>query len=164
MSGIRDIHPPRLERFGPKTLTGLLRSHSTMQEDRDIFAKITEQWRDHAACAPSRTAKKFGVGLHQADGDLHFQYFCGTDSRTEARNGLVTLQVPALYCAVFQYRDHPSQIRPFLHMIYRTVLPMAGIEPAPHGPGELEFIERFDERFDHQTGEGVFDMLFPIKE
>ncbi len=166
MSGTRDIHPPRLERFGPKTLTGLLRSHRTTQEDQALYASVAAQWNDYANQALTSSlpvAKQlFGVGLHQADGDLYVQYFCGAEGK--AREGFATLQIPPLYCAVFQYRDHPSQMRQFLHMIYRTVLPTAGIEPAPHGPGEPEFIERYDHRFNHTTGEGVFDLLFPIKE
>lgn len=166
MSGV--VHPPRLERFGPKTLTGLLRPHDPAQDDAALFRELSEQWQDCAArrLAFSGKAAKtvYGVFRRMADGDREFHYFCGAESDAQGREGFVTLQLPKLYCAVFQRTGHALEMPGYIRMIFGTVLPMAGLEPARDAPGVPEFIERYDEHFDHKTGEGTHEILFPIKE
>ena len=168
MSGTHDGQPPRLERFGPKTLSGLIGVHNPAREDAVLIKQVGAQWDDmaarHIAACGSSPKIKYGVFQRMRDGDTSFEYFCGTETAAGAQNGFAVLQIPALYCAVFQFTDNLLHFRSFMHMLFGQVLPAADLEPAPDGPGVPEFIERYNDRFDHRTGDGGLEVLIPLKE
>lgn len=157
-----------MERFGPVTLSGLLRRHSPADEGGQLHNNVSHQWDDYFARrqAPPRAGFHYGVFQRMADGDLTFDYFSGApvEPNLSQPADFTTLQVPALYWAVFRHTGHVSEIKAFMRMVFGTVLPMAGIEPAPDGPGVPEFLERYPAGYDPEKPGGGFDLMVPVKE
>lgn len=156
-----EVRPPRLEHFGPMTLWGLSRSHDPAQDNDDLHRAMVRQWDEFLALP--RQPPTYGVFLRMADGDLKLDYFCGNAATRNQSPELTSLDVPALYCAVFHQVGHVSEMRPFTQLVFGTVLPMAGLEPAADGPGVPEFIERYGVKFDHAARAGEFELLVPVK-
>jgi len=160
--------PPRLERLGPLSLTGILRQHSREQETYAIVQAIGRQWTDYMMrrVAPpwSPEAWRYGIALRMADGDTGIEYFCGAPppNPPETPAGFVAMDVVALTWAVFAYDGHITGFRSFVHSVFGTELAKNGFAPAPDAPGVPEFIERYDWRFNPATGKGGFDLMVPV--
>lgn len=162
-----NVTPLRLERFGPFQMAGLFRSHRYPRDHDVMFAQISAQWREYLALAgpqgPSARNHGYGIGLRMPDGATTFDYFCGAPIvvGSEPPPGLATLKIPLLQCAVFEHRENIMAFRDTMQRALGKVLPLAGLKPAD---GDVpEFIERYSERFDPQTGLGGFDVLVPLK-
>lgn len=160
-----NVAPPRLERFGPFQMTGLFRSHRYPRDHDVMFEQISRQWREYLALAqgPKSRNHGYGIGLRMSDGATTFDYFCGAPVApgSEPPLGLTTLDIPALRCAVFEHRERITEFRDTMQFALGIVLPGAGLEPAD---GDVpEFIERYGESFDPQTGLGGLEVLVPLK-
>ena len=159
---------PRLERFGPVVLTGILRRHSRELEPYDTVLALGRQWdeylRNHVA--PSRTspAWRYGVTLPMADGDMVFSYFCGAPPpEPRARiAGFGELRIAASVWAVFPFEGHATEFRAFMHAAFASFLPQAGLRLADRGAETPEYVERYDWRFDLSSRKGGFDLLIPV--
>jgi AraC family transcriptional regulator len=160
---------PRLEVFGPMVLAGMQRSHRTGRDWRETGRDVSAQWHDFAAVAgriaalPPRLG--YGVGLHQREDAETFEYFCGfaVEGLVYVPRGFVALALPRLTVAVFEHREHVSLLRATIELIFATVLPMAGLEPADEDVCAAAFIQRYTEAFDPGTGLGGIEVLVPIK-
>jgi predicted transcriptional regulator YdeE len=159
-----------LERFGPLLLTGILQRHDRARETYAIAQAIGRQWNDYMArrVAPPWTAEAYRYGIcHQmADGDTEIAYFCGAPPPVppEPRAGFVDVTLAPLTIAVFPFDRHILEFRTFVHAVFGTELALAGLKPAPGGPGVPDYIERYGVAFDPLTGKGGFELLVPVKE
>lgn len=68
------------------------------------------------------------------------------------------LQIPAQRYAVFHHRDHISSIRQTMQAIWTEWLPQSG-----HAAAEAPVFERYDHKFDPQTGLGGVEIWLPLK-
>ena len=161
--------PPRLERLGPLVLAGLLRSHRLGRDRMDLYRDIASQWRAFASIARDfphlPPVRGFGAGLRMQDGATALIYFSGyaVSGREYVPEPLSVLELPPLYCAVFDHHEHLSHLRSTIELIYATVLPMAGIDPADEAPNVPEFISRYSDGFNPATGKGGVEVLVPVK-
>ena len=99
----------------------------------------------------------------RADG---FEYVCGAevlpDIATDDRpDGMVAVDVPP-----GRYLAFPTTLEDMQKTVYTVWfewLPGSPYEAA--GAGEVpDYIERYDERFDPETGSGIIEVLFPIQD
>jgi AraC family transcriptional regulator len=161
--------PPRLEPFGPVVLAGLQRSHRVNRDRKEISQDISVQWHALAAMAgalpvlPPRLG--YGVVLHVPEGAGTLDYFCGlpVDGLIYVPTGFEALALPRMTVAVFEHHEHVSLLHSTTELIFATILPMAGIEPADEENCPAEFIQRYTERFDPATGLGGVEILVPVK-
>ena len=91
----------------------------------------------------------------QAEGETEsFRYMSAAEvSRrpTICRRAFTTLKLPPQRYAVFTHRGHVSGISATVHQIFGDWLPQSGHQ---HG-GVPDMMERYDDRFDPQTGMGA---------
>jgi AraC family transcriptional regulator len=121
---------------------------------------VPEQWRRFRE-----------LGLHDARGNRAFGAICGTSAdrfeylagvEVESFDGLPDqlgrMRVPAQKYAVFTHDGHVSQLGATWRHIWQEWLPASGYQDAETPPFEL-----YGERFDPDTGEGGFEIWFPIR-
>lgn len=165
---VAETKPP-LERFGPMVLAGHLRSHRLPREPQDMYRAIAAQWRELAEVADAIPALAprlgYGVALCMHDGADHFEYFAGfaVPSRARVPRSFDALEIPLLSCAVFEHNEHVGLLRATIERVFGRLLPLAGYEPAEPATGAPEFIKRYRESFDPDTGLGGLDILVPVK-
>jgi AraC family transcriptional regulator len=89
------------------------------------------------------------------------EYLCGVEvSAFEGIPGdFATVRIPAHRYAVFTHDGHVSTIRATWEAIFRSGLPALGCEMA-----DAPDFERYDERFDGHTGNGVVEIWIPLTE
>lgn len=94
------------------------------------------------------------------DGTPTFVYTAAVEVETLDRvpDGLVGLTVPAQTYARFTHTGHISKIDKSIDAIWGTELAANRLQPA----GGLEF-ERYDDRWDDETGEGPVDLYIPVR-
>jgi predicted transcriptional regulator YdeE len=159
---------PRLERFGPLMLTGLMREHSRELDDYGIVQAINRQWDEYMLrrVPPpwSPDALRFGVTGRMADGDLTLTYFCGAapSEPPETPPGFIHVVIPCLTWAVFPFYGSVTAIPVFIHQVFGRDLAAAGLTPAPDGPDVPEFIERYDWSFDPASAGGGLELMVPV--
>lgn len=161
--------PPRLERFGPVVLAGYLRRHRLPREPQELYRDVAAQWRELAEVAHNIPAlpprQGYGVALRMADGGDHFEYFSGfvIPGRARLSLGFDCLEIPAVRCAVFAHREHVSLLRRTIETAIGCALPLAGLDVADE-TGAPDFIQRYSDSFDPETGLGGLDILIPVKD
>lgn len=164
------FEPPFVERFGPLVLAGTQRHHRLPRDPLDLYREVASQWRELAEVAhniPSLPPRKgYGVAKRMPDGADHFEYFCGfvIPGKARAPQGFDCLEIPAIRCAIFPHREHVSLLRRTVEIAIGTGLPLAGLEPADEASGAPEFIQRYHEAFDPETGFGGMDVLIPVRD
>jgi predicted transcriptional regulator YdeE len=150
-------------------MAGLHRSHRLPRDRQDAYRDVAAQWRAFVSIARDLPHlpphRGYGIGLCMADGATALDYFCGfvVAGRDRVPAPLTALAIAPLHCAVFPHHDHVSHLRATIELIFATVLPMAGIEPANDVAGAPEFIQRYSDSFDPATGLGGIEVLVPIK-
>jgi AraC family transcriptional regulator len=122
---------------------------------------IPAQWRrfqPHIGHLPGQIGDvAYGV-CRPADGAA-FDYVCGVEIADVADlpPELTQLVVPAQRYAVFTHRGHVSGLRRTTQAIWNEVLPTAPYRVAA-GPD----FERYDARFDPESGRGVVEIWVPV--
>jgi len=157
-SMLTPLAPPQIVDQRPLLVAGLNERY-----DNTASAAIPAQWQrftpylDHVPGQVGHIA--YGV-IHNSDETGHADYLTGVEvtdlSRLPAE--FCRLRIPAQRYAIFIHTDHISAIRRTWFSIWNKGLPDAGLE-ATGGP---EF-ERYDERFDGQTGTGEVEIWVPVK-
>jgi AraC family transcriptional regulator len=94
------------------------------------------------------------------DDDGNFDYLCGVEvkSFSDLPAELTTLRVPAQSYAVFHQPGHITTIRQTCATIWSKWLPQSGREAA-----DATMLERYGPEFDAVTGNGGFEIWFPVK-
>lgn len=104
-------------------------------------------------------ADGFGLCLG-GDEQGRFRYVAGRETRHGARvpAGMERQHVAAGRYAVFQHRGHVSDIGKSVYTIWNRALPDLGLVPR-----EAPDFERYDSRFDPETGRGIVEVWIPVE-
>jgi len=133
----------------------------------EIGRAITRQWRQFLATSrglPGFSAGfVYGVCEKVFDGAEGIDYFAGAPfaGRIKLPAGFTLLTLPPALYAVFQHREHVSKLYDTYQLLFGTVLPGAGLKPAETPAGVPEWVERYGEGFDPETG---LEVLIPIQD
>ncbi len=95
-----------------------------------------------------------------SDGAGNFEYIAGVEvsSFDELPGEFRRVRIPAQRYAVFTHRDHISTMRGTVYTIWNQWLPNSGYEVA-----DAPDFERYDDRFDPQSGTGEVEIWLPLK-
>jgi AraC family transcriptional regulator len=123
---------------------------------------IPAQWQRFMALYDQIPHKieRMPIGVNQpADDDGRFDYMCGAEVRRFGTMppGLQRLQVPARSYAVFEHRGHVSTIYDTYAQIWNVAMPSIGRAVA-----DAPVIERHNDDFDPETGEGGLSLWIPL--
>jgi AraC family transcriptional regulator len=152
------LRPSRLAAGAPLLLAGLRRRHRFAEAARAIPA----QWAAFGALGvlPGQVGRTaYGVIASSDVAAQSFEYLCGVqvDDLASVPAGLDRMRVPAAQYAVFAHDGHVTTLRETWDRIWREWLPASGMTPAP-----TPDFERYDERFDPDTGLGGMEIWFPV--
>lgn len=156
------MQTPRLERFGPHRLIGVVRHYCAIQDIQILYSAMHSQWDEFLRLHPPSSVDGFGVCGHMPDGVTHIEYFCGIPFEGALPAGFSELFLPPMLCAVFHFDGHAGQLNAFVHEIFRHRLPAAGLSLLPAQVGAPEFIERYFESFSGATLDGGIEVLIPV--
>ncbi|MBS3651716.1 AraC family transcriptional regulator [Pseudaminobacter sp. 19-2017] len=100
----------------------------------------------------------YGVCCNSDDAGS-FEYICGVkvSDFSDISTELSRIRIPAHRYVVFTHRGHISTIRSTVYTIWNKYLPEAGLEVA-----DAPDFERYDERFDPESGSGEVEIWIPI--
>lgn len=106
----------------------------------------------------------YGVLLDAADGGEGFDYLTAVevDSFDKTSSDWDQLEVPGHRYAEFPHRDHVSELRQTLHLIFARSLPALNLSPLRRVPGMPLLVERYDGSFDLRTGWGDIQIWVPL--
>ena len=152
------LDPPRLESGKAMLIAGL----SQRYKFPDI-AGIPGQWQrfvPHLGHIPGQVGEEaYGVCTNM-DGGEGFDYICGNavNSLDGLPAGLTGIKISPQKYAVFTHKGHISTIRNSFHTVWNKGLPESG-----HMAAEAPFFERYDARFNPQTGQGDVEIWVPVR-
>src|SRR3954468_5123069 len=154
------LDPPRFEECGELLIAGL---GSTF--DSKTATGIAELWVKFAPSlgnVPGQRGKlAYGVVQGTAGGSDTFQYLAGVEvsDATSVPVEFSCVRIPPRRYAVFAHHGHSSKIRETMHAIMTDWLPNSGRQHVM----PPDFFERYDERYDPNTGMGGTEIWLPIK-
>lgn len=168
VGGLAVVPPLRLDQPATRPLEGprlargaLLRMVGVSGRHADITGLPTQWSRvipyvGHIAGQVGQVV--YGVSYNLDDAGT-FDYLCGVEVSEFPTHPpeLTRLTIPPQTYAVFTHRDHIASVATSVGAIIDHALSDAGYTMA-EGP----FLERYDERFDHRTGLGGFELWFPL--
>jgi AraC family transcriptional regulator len=153
------LEAPRLVE-GKNLLIAGLGSHFTYENSSAGIPSLWQRFAPHIGHVPQQTGSTaYGVCVNPDDAG-HFDYIAGVEvsSFDDLPEEFVRVRIPAQLYAVFSHRDHISTIKATFEAIFRDWLPKSGRALA-----ETPGFERYDERFDPRTGNGVTEIWMPLK-
>ena len=155
---LSDLEAPRFVDAKPLLVAGLEERYTC-----ESSAGIPAQWQrfvPHLGHVPGQFGSTaYGV-RHNFDDAGSFDYICGVEVSDFSRLGSEwsRVRIPAQRYAVFIHRNHISTIRRTHATIWDRWLP-----ESPYEPADAPDFERYDERFDRMTGNGVVEIWVPLK-
>jgi len=155
---IATLEPPRFETGRTLLIAGLAHRYSF-----ETCHEIPAQWQrfvPYIGNLPGQVGTiAYGV-RKDSDEAGNLDYLCGVEvsSFDEVPEGLSTVRIPARRYAVFRHRDHVSTIRETHAAIWTAWLPGSG-----HDVADAPDFERYDDRFDPQSGCGGVEIWIPLK-
>lgn len=154
-----DLPPPRVVDGAPMLIAGLAERHDGMKPER-----IPAQWQrfnPYIGSIPrADQSAAYGVLTGLFDGDDGFQCLTGLKVRdiVELQPELTAIRLPAQRYAVFAHSGHVSKMRASVHTVFNRMVPDLGLET-----GTLpNFIERYGEAFNPETGTGEVELWVPL--
>jgi len=157
---IAPLEPPRFEDGEPMLIAGLAQRH------RGTNAGIPDQWlrfAPHIGNIPGQVGcAAYGVVFDSLEDACSFGYLAGVEVSDLGGlpEGFGHLEIPAQRYAVFSHRGHVSGIARTMGAIMGEWLPSSGNTRVTDG---ADFLERYGEEFDPQTGMGGVEVWIPIK-
>jgi AraC family transcriptional regulator len=151
------LNPPSIETGKPMLIAGLNASYTF-----DTMSGLPAQWEKfvpHLGHVPGQIGRvAYGVVTKQSE--TGFDYLCGVEVKDfdALPNDFSRQRIPAQRYAVFRQNDHISQIRNVMSEIWNAWLPSSG-----HQTADSPRLERYGPEFDGRTGEGGYDIWWPIK-
>ena len=137
-------------------LAGLRRHHAVASAAKTIPA----QWRDFRSSGfrDARAPRAFGVicGFHA--GQLEYMTALEVESFDHLEPAVGRMRVPAQRYAVFFHAGHISEAGELWQRLSSEWLPRSGFEDA-----ETPAFEVYDQRFDPVSGQGGFEVWFPVR-
>ena len=97
----------------------------------------------------------YGV-CYDSDETGQFRYLAGVEARGSTE-GMDHVDVPAGRYAVFSHTGHVSDLPKTVYTIWNKSLPDLGLEPI-----KAPDFERYDDRFDPESGRGTVEIWIPI--
>jgi AraC family transcriptional regulator len=153
-----NLAPPRFVEGKPLLLVGMAEHYSC-----ENSAGVPAQWQKflpHFPNVPGQLDRKAYGAMYNFDEEGHFDYLCGVEVADFSRvpQGWAHLRLAAQKYVVFRHDEHVSTIRRSWATIWDAWFPSSGHEvaDAPH-------FERYDERFNSQTGSGGVELWIPIR-
>lgn len=151
------LKPPRIEEGRMLLIAGISQRYS-----RETTAAIPSQWQrfvPHIGHVPGQIGQiAYGVCMNP-DENGTVEYLSGVEvsSFDAIANEFATVRIPGRRYAVFTHEGHISAIRATWEAIFRQGLPSldSHIADAPD-------FERYDRRFDPQTGSGIVEIWVPL--
>ncbi|HEV7308514.1 AraC family transcriptional regulator [Ensifer sp.] len=154
------IEPPRFEDSPPLLLAGLSETYAYGRTEG--IPSLWQRFNRHFGNIPSQKGNvAYGV-CNDSDADAGtFRYMAAAEVSAidDLPGGFSTLKLPRQRYAVFLHRGHISAIAKVAHYVFGTWLPESGLQHAE----TPDLIERYDERFDPNSGTGVVEMWVPVK-
>jgi AraC family transcriptional regulator len=129
---------------------------------------IPEQWQRFAAHIgkiPGQAgAVTYGVCWQASDGD-GIEYLSGVEVSGFAglRGQFTVVSIPAHRYAVFAHHEHVSKLSDTVEAIFERWLAESGYATAAGAAETPDFLERYSEEFDPQTGMGGMEVWVPIQ-
>lgn len=154
---LADLAPPHFVTRKPLLVAGVGDRFS-----HDNGAGIPALWQrfhqtvEAIPCRLGRAA--YGVCCNGDDAG-NFDYIAGVEVAdfSDLPRDFSTVRIPAATFAVFSHPDHVSTIRRTVSTIWNHWLPASGYRMA-----DAPTFERYDERFDPNTGNGGFEVWVPV--
>lgn len=155
-----DLDPPRFDTAPTLLIAGIGRRY---KPSKDVVA-IPLQWQ---RLSPYFGAIPHAVGdiaygvIHDYDNDGAFSYLAGVEvSRfDDLPKEFSTVRIPERRYAIFTHRGHISSIPGTMTAIWQKWAPEHG-----HSPVDAPGFERYDERFNPETGEGEVEVWVPVED
>ncbi len=153
-----DLAQPRFVTSTPMLLAGFSARYNCASS-----AGIPGQWQRLGPFI-GHVAEQIGDVAYGAaynfDDDGNFDYLCGVavKSFSDLPAEFATLRVPALAYAVFHQPGHITTIRQTCATIWSKWLPQSGREAI-----DAPLLERYGPEFNAVTGNGGFEIWFPVK-
>ena len=154
-----DVIPPRFETAPPLLIAGI---GARYKQGGD--PGMPSQWQRLAPYLDGGIPGQVGDVTYGVcanfDHDGGLDYIAGVEvtSFADIPNGLTTIRIPERRYAVFTHRGHISAIKATFKAIWSQWLPSSG-QKAADAP---EF-ERYDARFNPQTGAGEVEIWLPLE-
>ncbi|HEV7838420.1 MAG TPA: GyrI-like domain-containing protein [Gemmatimonadaceae bacterium] len=154
------LDPPRFEDTGELLIAGL---GSTF--DSKTAVGIAELWQKFAPSlgnVPGQRGKlAYGVVQGTGGGSDTFQYLAGVEvtDATSVPVEFACVRLPPRRYAIFTHHGHVSKIRETMHAIMTDWLPNSGRQHVM----PPDFFERYDERYDANSGMGGTEIWLPVK-
>ena len=158
MTAFVDLEEPRFVTGPAMLIAGLSEPYSY----GDV-AGIPAQWQrfgPHIGHVPDQRGFVCYGACHCYDGEGKFNYLCGVEiARADnLPSGFTLLRLEPQEYAVFSHRSHISTIGNTMKTIWEKWLPQSGYRFA-----EAPEFERYDERFDPMSGNGLVEIWIPVK-
>jgi AraC family transcriptional regulator len=153
-----DISPPRFETLDTLLIAGLGARYAQGGDPA-----IPSQWQrfgPHIGHVPEQVgAVAYGV-VANFDDDNAFDYIAGVEvSRFEdLPKDFTAIRIPAHRYSVFMHKGHVSSIPVTMRTIWQGWLPTSG-----HKFADAPFFERYDSRFNANTGSGDVELWLPLE-
>lgn len=139
-------------------LVGLREQHSF----DGAAAGIPSQWQRFVTLGlmPAAGATTYGVMCGTEQAARRFEYMCAVEvpSFEGVRADIGRMRIPAQHYAVFTHKGHVATLRQTWDAIWSQWLPTSGYRSA-----NTPDFERYDDRFNPMTGEGVIEIWFPVE-
>lgn len=155
---LESIRPIRFQDLEAFTVVGDCQRYTWQTDDG-----IPGQWARFAPRLDSISGRidevSYGV-CFDSDDDGAFNYLCGVavaPGKQQAAD-LDRVEIPAARYAVFFHAEHVSGLKETIKTIWNHWLPNSGHQPS----GTPDF-ERYDDRFNPQTGSGGVEIWVPLK-
>ncbi len=153
-----DLQQPRFEERPAFHVAGFAERCTSATNGR--IPALWSRFAPHIGSIPGQVDDiAYGVCYNSAE-DGSFDYLAGVEVHwpDEVARDFVKLTVPAQRYAIFAHTGHVSDIRQTYVLIWNLWLPSAQVERVD-GPD----FERYDDRFDAETGTGVVEIWVPVR-
>jgi AraC family transcriptional regulator len=152
------LNPPRFETSKPLLVAGVGDRFS--HENGAGIPGLWQRFHQTVAQLPSRVGPvAYGVCCNGDDAG-NFDYIAGVEVTdfSDLPREFMRVRIPEQKYAVFTHREHISTIRRTVNTIWNHWLPASGFHVA-----DAPNFERYDDRFDPNTGNGGLEIWVPIK-
>ena len=151
---IVDVAPHRIETHPAFRVTGLAQNF-TFEENSGIPA-LWQRFSDRMDELNGTPPDVFYGVCFNTDAAGNFRYMSGVNA-PERPEGMETVDLPEQKYAVFTHDGHISDFSKMVYSVWNKAIPDAGLTPA----GTPDF-ERYDSRFNAETGHGIFEVWIPV--
>ena len=151
------LESPRIEHADAFLIAGLGERYTF--ETNHSIPLLWQRFRPYIGNIPGQVgAVTYGVCCN-SDGAGNFDYIASVEVScfADLPDNFSRLQIPAQKYAVFSHQNHISSIRNTVYTIWNKWLP-----ESKHHQSKTPDFERYDERFDPQSGTGVVEIWAPI--